>query len=327
MEQLIEFGIFVAKLVVVLAFFAILLSLIAGIALKAKRGSEIEFENLNEKFQGLVADLIPIAFEKKKAKKLIKALKKLSENIGKDSARVFVLDFKGDVSAKQVEELRDEVSTILAIAQPGDEVLVRIESPGGTVHGYGLGASQLRRIKDAGLNLTASVDKIAASGGYLMAATAHKIIAAPFAIVGSIGVVAQVPNLHRLLKKNNVDYEEITSGEYKRTVSFLGEITDKGRKKFTEQIEDTHALFKEFVGRERPQVLMDQVATGEYWFGERALGLKLVDELQTSDEYLFKKRETNRLLKLKIYTKKSLSDKLSEAVQSRLGFSNYNSWL
>src|SRR5690606_5968528 len=212
----------------------------------------------------------------------------------KPSKRVFVLKFEGDIRAEGVTEFRDEVTAVLTVARPGDEVVIDIESAGGTVHGYGLCAAQILRLRDHQLEVTACVDKVAASGGYMMAVTANRLIAAPFAIIGSIGVLAQVPNVHRLLKRHDIDYEELSAGEYKRTVSVFGPITEKGRSKFQEQIEDTHVLFKDFIRRNRPQVDLSKVATGEYWFALRAKELNLVDDIMTSDEYLMRQRERAR---------------------------------
>lgn len=203
-----------------------------------------------------------------------------------DKPNVYVLDFEGDILASTVTSLRDEVSALVAVAKPGDEVVVRLESPGGGVPHYGLAAAQLVRLKERKLKVTVCVDRVAASGGYMMACVADKIVAAPFSIVGSIGVVAQVPNFHRLLKKHDVDYQEMTAGEFKRTVSVFGEITEKGKEKFTEQLEETHALFKDFVKAQRPSLDVAKVATGEYWLGTRAKELGLVDQLGTSDDYL-----------------------------------------
>ena len=316
MEQLIEFGLFAGKLVLVLIFIGLALTMIVGAALRVKQQPQVEFENLNEKISDLAEALGEMVFDKKELKKKAKEKKKQAKEDTGEKPKIFVLDFNGDISAKQVDQLRDEVTTILTVATPEDEVVIRIESPGGTVHGYGLAAAQLKRIKSAGIKLTTAVDKVAASGGYLMACTGNHLIAAPFAIVGSIGVLAQVPNLNKLLKKNHIDYEEITSGEYKRTVSMLGEITDKGREKFTEQIADTHALFKDFVSSERPVVNISDVGTGEYWYGKRALDLKLVDELKTSDAYLFEQKDSAKLISVRIAPKKSFSDKLGEAMQN-----------
>lgn len=204
----------------------------------------------------------------------------------KTSRRVFVLSFSGDVAASAVEALRREISAVLGAASDDDEVLVRVESAGGMVHSYGLGASQLARVRGRGVKLTVAVDKVAASGGYLMAAVAERILAAPFAVVGSIGVVAQIPNVHRLLKKHDVDVEVLTAGRFKRTLDVLGENTEQGREKFREELEDVHALFQEYVGSWRPALDLQTVSTGEAWYGQRALDRSLVDELITSDEYL-----------------------------------------
>ena len=205
----------------------------------------------------------------------------------KNNQKVYVLDFKGDTAASAVDNIREEITLILATAKAGrDRVVVRLESPGGMVHGYGLAAAQLVRLRDAGFHLTICVDKVAASGGYMMACIGSEIIAAPFAVVGSIGVVAQVPNFNRLLKEHHVDFELYTAGQFKRTVTMFGENTPEGKAKFEEELQQTHELFKHFVEKYRPQLNMEKVATGEHWYGRDALDLNLVDKLQTSDEYL-----------------------------------------
>ncbi len=209
-----------------------------------------------------------------------------TEDSDDEPGNVYVLNFVGDLQASALDQLRQEVTSVLTVATPSDEIVVRLESPGGVVHAYGLAASQLQRIRQKNIPLTATIDKVAASGGYMMAAVADKILAAPFAVVGSIGVVAQVPNVHRLLKKHDVDVELITAGEHKRTLTMLGENTDEGREKFTEQIEDIHKLFQEHVVANRDVVDIKQVATGEAWYGQRAIDVKLVDRLITSDSYL-----------------------------------------
>lgn len=203
--------------------------------------------------------------------------------------RVYALAFEGDMDASKVSFLRHEINAILTKAEEGDEVVARVKSFGGRVHGYGLAASQLQRVREHGLNLVVAVDQVAASGGYLMAAVANQVIAAPFALVGSIGVVAEIPNIHRLLKKHDVDVEVVTAGRYKRTLTVLGENTEEGRRKFTEELEDLHALFQEFVTDKRPGVDVQKVATGEAWYGQRAIELNLVDAIMTSDEYLMRR--------------------------------------
>lgn len=236
--------------------------------------------------------------ERKRAEKELKARDKVELEKGGPPKSVFVIDFKGDVLATGVESLREEVTTVLAVAKETDEIVVRLESPGGTVHGYGLAASQLARLRARGLPVTVCVDKVAASGGYMMACVAQHVIAAPFAIVGSIGVVASVPNLHRVLDKWGIDYEDATAGKYKRTVSLLGPIREEGRAKLQEQLEETHELFKSFIVSMRPSLDIETVATGEHWYGTRAVELGLVDAIGTSDDCLVDKAKSARVFEV-----------------------------
>ncbi len=229
-----------------------------------------------------------------------------------DKKRIFVLDFEGDIKASEVDLMREEISAVLSFASKEDEIVLRLNSAGGMVHTYGLAASQLERIKSAEIKLTICVDEVAASGGYMMACLADKLIAAPFAIVGSIGVVAQLPNFNRVLKKHGVDYETFTAGEYKRTVTMFGENTEKGKEKFIEEIQDTHLLFKEFVSEARPAVDINTVATGEVWFGKRAIEHQLIDELNTSDDFLMKACQSADVFQVRYEMKKSFGEKLSE---------------
>jgi serine protease SohB len=222
-----------------------------------------------------------------------------------------VLDFHGSIDAKEVTSLREEVTAILAVAQQGDEVLLRLETGGGMVHGYGLASSQLDRLKAAGLPLTIAVDKVAASGGYMMACIADKIVSAPFAIVGSIGVVAQLPNFNKLLKKHDIEFEQLTAGEYKRTLTMFGENTDKAREKFKEELEETHVLFKDFIREHRPDLDLEKVATGEHWFGTQAKALGLVDEIKTSDDLIVDACKNKTVLALHYVQKKKLTAKLA----------------
>jgi serine protease SohB len=254
--------------------------------------------------------------EKKKLKEAKKSEKAKADEPRK--SRVYVIDFEGDVQASAVEQLREEVTAVLSIAEAQDEVVVRLESPGGMVHSYGLAASQLSRIVGKGVKLTVAVDKVAASGGYMMACLATNLIAAPFALLGSIGVVAQVPNFNRFLKGKEIDVEVLTAGEFKRTLTMLGENTEQGRKKFIEELEDVHTLFKEFVKESRPVVDTEVVATGEAWYGRRALEHKLVDALQTSDEYLVNCCETADVYKVKYVEDKNRMDKLVDRFTSVL---------
>lgn len=230
----------------------------------------------------------------------------------------FVLDFHGDIKATEVQQLREEISTLLTVAKTGDEVIVRLESSGGMVHAYGLAAAQLARLKEAGLTLTVCIDKVAASGGYMMACVADKILAAPFAVVGSIGVVAQVPNFHDLLEKHDIDVEVFTAGKYKRTVTVFGENTEADKAKFQQELEETHQLFKDFVSKYRPSLDVEQVATGEHWYGKDAIKRNLVDELQTSDSYILAKMQDSQLYAIQSRQQPSIAQKLglSQAAQA-----------
>ncbi len=290
-EFLSEYGMFLAKAATIVAA---VLVIAGGIVALAARGGEaaesrgkLDIRHLNDDYDGMALALKAATLPKKALKQARKEQKARDKQQDKTARRrVFVLNFHGDLRAAAVASLREEVTAVLTVAQPEDEVMVRLESTGGLVHSYGLAAAQLLRIRDRRVKLTVAVDKVAASGGYLMACVADRIIAAPFAILGSIGVIAQLPNFNRLLKKHDIDYEQFMAGEFKRTVTLFGENTDKGRHKFQEEIEATHVLFKEFVKMHRPQLDLDQVATGEYWYGTQALTRRLADELRTSDDYL-----------------------------------------
>jgi serine protease SohB len=254
--------------------------------------------------------------DKKQAKlqaKEDKAKAKTGDDKTPEKSRVFVVDFNGSIDAKEVSSLREEITAILSVATSEDEVFVRLESGGGMVHGYGLASSQLDRVRQHNVPLTVSVDKVAASGGYMMACVANTIISAPFAIVGSIGVIAQLPNFNKLLKKHDIDFEQFTAGEFKRTVTMFGENTEKGKEKFIEELEETHVLFKNFVSERRPSLDMAKVATGEHWFGTTALDLGLVDSIQTSDDYLQQKSTDYKVVAVKYEIKKGLAEKFSKA--------------
>ncbi|KJY90719.1 peptidase [Vibrio neptunius] len=330
MEFLLDYGLFLAKIVTVVV--AVIAILVIAKAVGGKNGAakgELEITNLTDQHKNTVEQLEhhlhDSAFlkardkadkkqEKEKTKAREKEVKQASKDGDLDSKRephLFVLDFKGSIDAKEVASLREEVTAILAVAREGDEVLLRLESGGGMVHGYGLASSQLDRIKAAKLPLTIAVDKVAASGGYMMACIADKIVSAPFAIVGSIGVIAQLPNFNKVLKKYNIEYEQLTAGEYKRTLTMFGENTDKARDKFKQELEETHGLFKDFIRERRPELELDKVATGEHWFGTQAHSLGLVDEIKTSDDLVVEACKDKTVLAIHYVEKKKLTSKLA----------------
>ncbi|ADA78150.1 protease SohB [Francisella tularensis] len=275
----------VAAIVIVIGSFFSLLSKAKQEAANLAKG-RLEINEVATEYKHTKQQLLESLLEKKEYKKFLKEQKKLDKQDDKPKQKIFVINFKGDIDASQVENLRNEVSAILAVANTEDEIIVRIDSPGGVVNGYGFAAAQLERIRQAGINLTVCIDQVAASGGYMMSAVAHKIIAAPFAIVGSIGVVGTIPNIRELLEKNGINVEMHTSGEYKRTLTTVGVNTEEGRNKFKQDLESIHQLFKKHILVYRPSLDIDKVATGEYWFGKDALELGLVDKIQTYDDYL-----------------------------------------
>jgi serine protease SohB len=284
----IDYGLFLLKAITIVVAVIVIIGVAASAGRKA--GHEgLEVESINKKFKALADALRHAVLSKAELKKNSKAEKKREKAAAKEKVvrpRSYVIDFKGDLKASAVPSLREEVSAILEVATADDQVVVRLENHGGVVHEHGLAASQLARIRDRDIPLHVCVDKVAASGGYLMACVATKIYAAPFAILGSIGVLAQIPNFNRLLDDHGVDFEQITAGKHKRTVTMFGKNTDEDRAKMKEELEDVHTLFKGAVSKYRPDLDLDVVATGEHWYGTRALELGLADKIQTSDELL-----------------------------------------
>ncbi len=329
-EFLLDYGLFLAKIAtVVVAIVAVLIIIKSVNGKHPSSKGELEVVNLTEKHKNTVEHLEhhihDEAFlkarhkaekkdEKAKHKSETKEIKKAAKAgtlEAKRDAHLFVLNFNGSIDAKEVSALREEITAILAIAQEGDEVLLKLESGGGMVHGYGLASSQLDRLKAKEIKLTIAVDKVAASGGYMMACIADHVVSAPFAIVGSIGVIAQLPNFSKLLKKHDIEYEQLTAGEFKRTLTMFGENTDKAREKFKQELEETHGLFKDFIRERRPSLDVDSVATGEHWFGTQAHKLGLVDEIKTSDDLIVDACQEKTVLAISYVQKKKLTDKLS----------------
>jgi serine protease SohB len=321
-----NYGLFLAKIVTVVAAIGILITIIVNVAgRKRHQRGELRLTNLSEQYQEMQEEMQVARLDahqqklwhktqKKKHKleaKQAKARAKRGETVISDKPTLYVLDFKGSMDAHEVTSLREEITAVLAVVKPEDEVLLRLESPGGVVHGYGLAASQLQRLRDSKVRLTVAVDKVAASGGYMMACVADKIVAAPFSIIGSIGVVAQVPNFHRLLKRNDIDVELHTAGQYKRTLTLFGENTEQGREKFREDLNETHLLFKRFVHDMRPTLDIDAVATGEHWYGTQALEKGLVDAVSTSDDLLINLMKDREVINVHYTRRKKMMDRFT----------------
>ena len=340
-----EYGLFFLKALTFVIAIAVILMIVLGSRSRSSSGGSpeghIEIKKYNERLEDLqdalthslldpvqqkAADKEKKAERKAEKKAQKAAAKKASKQRGSGETivaeatkpRMYVLEFDGDIRASEVEKLRREITAVLTAATSDDEIVVRLESGGGMVTSYGLAASQLDRIRDKKIPLTICVDKVAASGGYMMACVADKLVAAPFAVLGSIGVVAQIPNFHRLLKELNIDFELLTAGKYKRTLTVFGENTDEARDKFLEDIERIHNQFKSYVSHRRPGLDIDKVATGEIWSGQDTLDLNLADELSTSDQYLIEACDDREVLMLSYKEKKKLMDRLSLGMQSTL---------
>ena len=327
MELLSQYGLFLAKIATVVIAIAVVAVLIVNLTQRKRQRGELRITRLSEQYKEMQEEMSLALLDshqqklwhkaqKKKHKQEAKAAKakaKLNTPQDKVTPRVYVLDFKGSMDAHEVASLREEVTAVLAVATPQDQVVVRLESPGGVVHGYGLAASQLQRLREKQIPLTVAVDKVAASGGYMMACVADKIVAAPFSIIGSIGVVAQIPNFNRFLKNKEIDIELHTAGQYKRTLTLLGENTEEGRQKFREDLNETHHLFKDFVHRMRPTLDIEQVATGEHWYGVQAQEKGLVDEVGTSDDLLLNLMEGRELVGVRFAQRKRLLDRFTNS--------------
>ena len=321
-DALTDYLLFLAQGVTIVALVAALIIGVARFAVPARPRSRLRVKNVNQHYDQLRDRLAEAVLPKRelKARRRVEKAERTQVAAGRAPARprVFILDFQGDLRASRVRNLREEVTAVLSLATSADEVVLRLTTPGGTVNDQGLAASQLQRIRNHDVPLTVCVDTVAASGGYLMASVANRIVAAPFAVIGSIGVVSSTPNFHRLLDRLGIDFEQFTGGQFKRTVTLFGRTTDEDRAKVTEQVNETHDLFKSFVREQRPQIDLDRVATGEYWYGSDALELSLIDELRTSDDYLLQARRRADLFEVNYTVPLSRARRLTEAGQAAM---------
>ena len=319
MEFLTDYGVFLLKVITIaLAITLPLLIIIGSSKSKTPSKGALVVKNLSKKYEEMGSSIRSSQLNPKELKKYNKELQKKQKRDNKKPSKedsVYVLNFNGDIQASEVAKLKHEINAILLSDTKCKEVVIKVESGGGSAYAYGLCAAELKRLVDNKIKLTVCIDKVAASGGYLMSCVATKIIAAPWAIVGSIGVIAQLPNFHRLLKKNSIDFEMHTAGEFKRTLTTLGENTEAGRKKFKSELEDLHLIFKDFVKEQRPQVDTKIVATGEVWQGEKAVEVGLIDALGTSDDYLVGLSKKLKLFEIEYVEKKNLAEKFAFSAQ------------
>jgi len=319
MEFLTDYGVFLLKVITIaLAITIPLLVIIGSSKSKTPSKGSLVVKNLSKNFEDMGTAIRSSQLNPKELKKYNKEIQKKKKADDKKPSKedsVYVLNFNGDIQASEVTKLKHEINAILLSDTKCKEVVIKVESGGGSAYAYGLCAAELKRLVDNKIKLTVCIDKVAASGGYLMSCVASKIIAAPWAIVGSIGVIAQLPNFHRLLKKNSIDFEMHTAGEFKRTLTTLGENTEDGRKKFKSELEDLHLIFKDFVKEQRPQVDTKVVATGEVWQGEKAIEVGLIDALGTSDDYLVGLSKKLKLFEINYVEKKNLAERFAFSAQ------------
>jgi len=330
-EIALQYGLFLAKAVTVVVAAGAIIALAASFSRRARGPQDrLEVKRLNDRYESMERALAREALPRKAFKAQEKARKRRRKEASKrapaERRRVFVINFRGDIRASAVASLREEVTAILTSARAEDEVLVRLENGGGLVHDHGLAASQLTRIRSRGIPLTVAVDKVAASGGYMMACVANRIIAAPFAVLGSIGVLMQLPNFHRLLQGHGVDFEQIKGGEFKRTLTLFGENSEADRARTQAQVDELHGLFKQFVQDNRPQLDIGEVATGEHWYGRVALERKLCDELGTSDDYLLAASREADLYEVTYATKKPLPQRIATSVAAAIDALGGRGW-
>ena len=316
-----DYGIFLLELLTVAAIVVVAALMILSAVRKPNEENRLSVEHINKSIEQRTDAAKRTILGRRDSRKLIRSRKKerkrktTVEGSGDRRRRIFVLDFLGDVRATATASLREEVSAVLELAEKDDEVLLRLENTGGAVHEHGLAASQLLRLRARGIPLTVAVDRVAASGGYLMACTADRIIAAPFAIIGSIGVLVQLPNFHRLLDEKGIDFEQLTAGRFKRTLTVFGENTEEGREKMKEELVEVHELFQQRVKELRPSLDIEQVATGEHWYGSRALELNLIDEIGTSDDFLLNSMQSADLYKLSFKRPKKFIERMLHGAQ------------
>jgi serine protease SohB len=317
-----DYGIFLLELVTIAVVIVVAVVVIVSAARKPQEAHQLTVEHINksvtERTDAARRAILGRRESRKLARERRKASKQKKEESGKKKTRIFVVDFKGDIRATATASLREEVSAIIGLAEPGDQVLVRLENAGGAVHEHGLAASQLLRLRAHGIPLTIAVDKIAASGGYLMACAADRIIAAPFAIIGSIGVLVQLPNFHRMLDQKGIDFEQITAGRFKRTLTLFGENTEEDRDKVREEIIEVHELFQQRIREMRPAIDLEKVATGEHWYGSQALELKLIDEIGTSDDFLLAEAERADLFRISFKRPKKMLERILSGAEGML---------
>ena len=194
------------------------------------------------------------------------------------SGNIGYVEVKGTIrNSRKVVEWIDKLSENSSIRA----ILVRIDSPGGGVAPSQEIYDALKRAREKGKPVVASIGSLGASGGYYIACAADKIVADPGSVTGSIGVIMQFPVIRDLLRKLGIDYEVIKSGEFKDIASPLRPMTDKERRLLKEVILDVYSQFVDVVAESRglPKDSVLKIADGRILSGRQAYELGLVDTL------------------------------------------------
>ena len=230
-----------------------------------------------------------------------------------DKSNLYYLEFEGDIQASEAAKLKQEILVCLQVAKPTDVFLILVESSGGSVSNYGDLYSVMEMIKKRGHTLWVAIDRVAASGGYLISLPADKIFATPFALIGSIGVLSEVPNFGGLLDKYGVKMEEYTAGERKMNISMFRENGEEQKEHHRKKLGKIHELFKAQLVKyrggliEKKGVDIGELMEGDFWMGENAFELGLVDELKSSVEILLDEKDHFNILKVNYHNEPKMA--------------------
>lgn len=278
-------------------------------------GEGVVFKNLSNEYSSIEDSYDSVLINKPIVDKSIN----LNDVVQEGAHNVFVIDYVGSMMASEVVYLTAKIDAIILKSNKDDEVVINITSPGGAVSGYGLVASQIKRLKTAGLKITATVDTVAASGGYMAAVVSDEIIAAPFAMVGSIGVVANVMIYEELLKNIGIQTNVYTSGDSKRTVVPSRVPNAEEEAKLEAQLEEIHSRFKDHVLSFRPDIDEDKVFTGQAFLAADAINFGLVDKIGTSDELLLNLyKDGHRLIEVQFIIEENIGGSVTKQVSAGL---------
>jgi protease-4 len=180
----------------------------------------------------------------------------------------------GDQIARRIRKIRKDHDSYKAI-------VLRVNSPGGSVSGSEAILFELMRAREAGLPVVVSMGPVAASGGYWIATASDKIIAGPQTITGSIGVFGILPNLESLGSSYGLNWDRVKTNQSSDIFSIARPKTDQEISIIQEYVNQTYERFLSLVGESRKLALaeVENLAEGRVWTGKEAYDLGLVDDL------------------------------------------------